>query len=106
MQKPTEFDLHRAALTGMGNFNGDPEVAEDLGIAVTSESFHSHLNSAREAPEVLRGSRAEASATGKRGQLAQEVAGIMCGDCLEVIAAGANCGHMDVSRNGKPRLRG
>lgn len=47
--------LERVALENLGNFKGDADVAEDLGISTTPESLERRIQSAQEAARVLSG---------------------------------------------------
>jgi hypothetical protein len=52
--KNSDFNaLHTAGLTGMGNFHGDAEVAEDLGIATTPESLYSDIEAGQKVGALL-----------------------------------------------------
>lgn len=53
INKPNQYDIETAYRSGMGNFQGDAEVAEDLGIPVDSETLASHMESASEARQAL-----------------------------------------------------
>jgi hypothetical protein len=43
VKDPSWNDLHVAGLTGMGHFNGDPEVAADLGIPTSPEGLDQNI---------------------------------------------------------------
>jgi hypothetical protein len=54
LHKPTDVDFVTARNFGMANFEGDPEVARDLGIPITAEDVAIHLASGREVASAMR----------------------------------------------------
>lgn len=52
IEKPNQYDIETAYRSGMGNFQGDAEVAEDLGIPVHPDTLAGHMESASQARQA------------------------------------------------------
>lgn len=93
IQNPAQYDLEAAYYAGLRGFQGDPEVAEDLGIATSPESFMSHLESAK----TVKGALGEA-ATQNTVEVLQQ--GINLGNYAAVLPT-----QKEINRLGVERVR-
>jgi hypothetical protein len=96
MKNPSQSDFERAGLYGMGNFQGDQEVAEDIGIAIDPEALASHIESGRKVANLIGGHALEHADVAARdseehASLEKEYGRVTCGNCLQPGCPG--CGR-------------
>ena len=60
IENPDNFDFRNATLRGLATFQGDPEVAADLGIPVSAEDMERQVAAGRKVATVLTHAREEA----------------------------------------------
>lgn len=53
LENPNKFDIQGAALRGLGNFSGDPELGADLGIPMSQEDVDRQFAAGQEVGRLL-----------------------------------------------------
>lgn len=79
----TKHELDAAYYQGLHEMDGiDPEVAEDLGIPMSPESYESHVASAHEVRDALgRTARRAIDGADEHAALDAEVGRVICANC-------------------------